>query len=360
MNSKLSLMEKFGQMIILGLDTYEINDEIVEIIEKYKIGGVILYKKNYTSLDTMLEFINKLKNINSKNKIPLFIAIDQENGVVNRLPKDIVNLTSPAKLGKMQNELVVKAANEITTYILKEAGINMNLAPVLDINYYTKSKFASRCYGSSKEDVIKYGLPLMKMLQKNQIISVVKHFPGHGLTNKDSHFMVPKVANVKMAQENIEVFREAISSGADVIMVDHVKVKGYGMKPICLNKKFIQKNLIEDLNYKGLIMTDDLRMGTMPYLHKVKKSIPMAINAGCNIVMIKYKKKNLKLFRKLEDLVKYCEIDPELIDKSAKKIINIKKKYELSNEKINSNIKIDLVNNKIKKINTLVEKSINI
>ena len=114
---KMSLEEKFGQTIMLGLDTYDINDEIKEIIEKYKIGGVILYKKNYASLETMITVVNKLKKISAKNKIPLFIGIDQENGEVNRLPKDFLNIHGSFKQSKCNDLNIINAINEVTTYL---------------------------------------------------------------------------------------------------------------------------------------------------------------------------------------------------------------------------------------------------
>ena len=151
--NKLSLEEKFGQMILLGLDVYDINDEIIEIIKEYKIGGVVLYKKNYTSLETMIEVINKLKNLNKDNKIPLFIGIDQENGRVNRLPKDILRIYSAKKQAKTENMKIIDTINKLTTYILGSIGINMNFAPVMDI-YDNKSKVLyKRCFCGNSDDV---------------------------------------------------------------------------------------------------------------------------------------------------------------------------------------------------------------
>ena len=195
---KLNLEEKFGQMIILGLDVYDINEEIIEIIKKYKIGGVILYKKNYTSIETMIAVINKLKTLNKDNKIPLFISIDQENGRVNRLPKDINRIYSANKQAKTKNIKIVNACNELTGYLLKQVGVNMNFAPTLDIVRNDKNKaIGNRSYGDNCKDVLEYGLPFMQTLKENKIISVIKHFPGHGATNKDSHIVLPKIKNIE-------------------------------------------------------------------------------------------------------------------------------------------------------------------
>lgn len=359
--NKLTLEEKFGQMIMLGLDTYEINDEIIELIEKYKIGGVVLYRNNYTSIETMIEVINKLKKINEKNKVPLFIGIDQENGRVNRLPKDITRIRSAFKQAKTQNMKIINVCNDITTYVLSSVGINMNFAPVLDINRNIKNRaIGDRSYGNNVEDVTKYALPFMKSMQENNVIPVIKHFPGHGATNKDSHFVIPKINDIeKLEKEDMLVFENAIKNGADAIMIGHLILKGYGFKPASINKKIINKYLIEKYNYKGLIITDDLRMNTLKYIYGLKRSIRSSIDAGCNIMMIKYKKGDIyRIYKDLYKMVRLCEIDPELVNNSAKKIVAMKKKYKVNNAKIDVQLDLKLINDKIAKVNNAIDKQL--
>lgn len=359
--NKLTFEEKFGQMIMLGLDTYEINDEIIKLIEKYKIGGVVLYKKNYTSIESMIEFINKLKKINRKNGIPLFIALDQENGEVNRLPKDIIRISSAYKQSKTENLKIINSINELTTYILKSVGVNMNFAPVLDINYEGKNRVVgNRCYGKTKEEVIKNGIPFMNTMKDEGIISVIKHFPGHGATEKDSRYTIPSIENIEKIKNNdMKPFEYAINNGVDAIMVGHLRIKGYGLKPATINKKIIKENLIDNYKYNGLIVTDDLRMGIMPYVFKIKKSIVRSVEAGNNIIMVKYKKGDiLRIYKDLYKMVKNYEIDIEKINNSAKKIVNIKKKYKINDDEISAKLEIDLINNKIKKINEIINKEV--
>lgn len=356
--NKLSLIEKFGQTILLGLDTYEINDEIIKIIEDYKIGGVVLYKKNYTSIQNMIDFINNLKKYNQKNKIPLFIAIDQENGRVNRFPKDIICIRSALKQSNTHNIKLINAINLLTCYVLNSVGVNMNFAPVLDILHNDKNRaIGNRSYGYNIEDVIKYGIPFMHAMQKNSIISVVKHFPGHGATNKDSHFIIPKIKDVNILEnEDIKPFYTAINEGADALMVGHLKLKGFGSKPASINKKIIQEYLIKENRFNGLIITDDLRMNILQRIYGLKNCVKNSINAGNNMVMIKYQKGDYKLYQKIFKSVQLCEIDPELINNSAKKIIAMKKKYNVNNEIIRNKLDIDLINSKIKKFNDMIDR----
>ncbi len=358
---KLSIAEKFGQMLLIGLDVYEINDEIIKIIKDFKIGGVVLYKKNYTSLDKMIEVINKLKHANKSNKVPLFIAIDQENGVVNRLPKDITPIYG-ARKQVLADANVCKVASEITTYILKEVGINMNLAPVLDLEHFADNSDSSRCYGNTKEMVLKNALPFMQFMQKNNIVSVVKHFPGTFIDKKNSHLTITSINDLpKVVKEDLAVFQEACSYGVDTLMVNHLRVKGYGRNPVSFNKKFLDDYLFKSCNYHGVVMTDDIRMGLLPFIYKTQKTVAKCIDAGNDIIMIKYRKNDYKkLYKKLFDKVKYCEIDIERINNSAKKILLLKNKYKVTNEECHPNINIEAINNHINKINAVIDKKVGV
>lgn len=354
MNSfKLSLEEKFGQMILLGLDTYEINDEIIELIKRYKIGGVVLYSKNYTSTQSMINFINKLKNININNT-PLFIGIDQENGRVNRLPKDIERFYNPLKQAKTNNKKIVNMVNEISCYLMNSLGINMNFAPCVDVLHDEDNKvIGNRSYGT-KKDVIEYGLSYMDSMHNHNIISVVKHFPNQALGGIDSHIITPKIRNKKLLNDDLEVYKEAIIKGADAIMIGHMKIEGMGAEAI-INKKIIDKYLIKKLNYQGLIVTDDIKMSLLRF--RLKSNIIKSINAGCNVIMVKYKKgETLSIYKDLYKKVKNYEIDPEKVYNSYKKIIMIKNKYNLTNEEFRPKLNLELINKKILEVNNAMDR----
>lgn len=349
----MEIKEKFGQILMLGLNIYDLNDNIINIIKKYKIGGVVLYKKNYSDLKTMIKFINKLKEINENNH-PLFIAIDQENGRVNRLPSEILRMPSAKKLAKSKNIEIVNECNEIMTHILSSVGINMNLAPVLDIIRDNNNKvIGNRSYGDNYNDVIKYGLPLAKTLKEAGIIPVIKHFPGHGITKGDSHIVIPKIKDIEEMEKNdLKVFEEAIQNDIDAIMVGHLRIKGYGLKPATMNKKIIDKYLHF---YNGLIVTDDIKMNIIKYVFGLKRIIKNCIESNMNIIVIKYEKNDEKTFDKIIKMIENNKIDNELIEKSYEKIINIKNKYKLNNNTITTKLDLEKINNRISSINNLVK-----
>ena len=141
----LSLKEKIGQKFLLGVNSSNIED-IIYLIKNNYIGGVVLYKNNYDSYDEMVDVVRKIREANINNKIPLLIAIDQENGVVNRFPKEIIPLKNIYDISKTDKKLI-KEVGRVTADVLINTGINMNLAPVLDIYNNSDSKvLKKRCF----------------------------------------------------------------------------------------------------------------------------------------------------------------------------------------------------------------------
>ena len=351
--NNLSLEEKIGQLFIVGRKQENITN-IDRLIEKYKIGGIILYKLNYKNYEEMLKLVNKIKTINSKNKVPMFISIDQEGGRVNRMPSEILNLPSATKLADTKDLDVVKESGKIIGTMLNKTGISMNYGPILDIRRFEENHpIGDRCYGENKEDVKKYAIEVMKETKNENVISVVKHFPGHGLTKKDSHFQFPKIEGKieDIENEDMNVFKTAIENGADAIMVGHLMLKDVDEKyPASLSKKIIQKYLIEKYNFKGLIITDDLKMWAIRVHYNMKRATVRAINAGNDIVLLGLPEK------KVEKIIKYVikqakngKISQERINTSVEKILSMKEKYNVSNELVNG-ANIEEINNRIKNI----------
>ena len=351
---ELSLEEKIGQIFIVGLEDKK-QEEVNKIIKKLKIGGVIIYKKNYNNYEKMLDLINNIKEINGENKVPITISIDQEGGRVNRMPPEILNLKSATKFANLGDVELVKETGNIIGKMLNETGISMDYAPIMDIRRFEeKHAIGDRCYGENKEDVEKYAIEVMKQLQQNNVISVVKHFPGHGLTKKDSHFRIPKIKEKieLLEKEDMKPFEAAIKNGADAIMVGHLIIKDVDKKyPASLSKKVIQKYLIEKYNYNGLIITDDMKMMAIRLHYNMKKAVKRAILAGNDIVMIglSYKKVD-RIIKYIIGQIKKGKISEERINKSVEKILRIKEKYNITDEKT-SGFDINKINEQIEKLN---------
>ena len=256
--NELSLEEKVAQLFMVGIHEKDI-DGIIDLVQNTKIGGVVLYRRNYDNYEEMIELVNKIKKASVNNKIPVFITTDQEGGRVNRMPDDIKRLKSATKFAETENIETVRESGKLIGEMLNKSGISMNYGPVLDIKRFQENHaIGDRCYGKTKEAVEKYGIEVMKEMQKQNVISVIKHFPGHGLTQKDSHFQVPRIYEKieKLEEEDMEVFKTAIDNGADAIMVGHLIIRDVDKRyPASLSKKIIQAYLIEKYHFKGLIIT---------------------------------------------------------------------------------------------------------
>ena len=356
----LSMEEKIGQMIMVGFNGNQINERIKELVLKYKIGGFILYKKNFDSYEQMLHIIKELKELNSKNKIPLFIAIDQEGGRVNRMPSEFKNLPSAYKLAQTKDINLVKEAAQITGEILYNSGINMDFAPVLDIKRF-KSKHAigDRSYSDNKEEVTKYGLETMKQITSNHVISVIKHFPGHGLTEKDSHFFLPVVKKSieEIENEDIVPFKKAIEQGTDAIMVSHLIIKAISKTlPASLSRAFIGKYIRKKLRFNGLVITDDLKMRAIRFVYGYRIAIKQAFTSGCDIVMFRFGPKDEKnAIKQSYYMAKAGILKKDRVNRSVKRILKVKEKYAISDTRDFKGVNIEEINDRIQKIRDKVD-----
>jgi len=356
---KLTLEEKVGQMFMFGVKSNNI-DCLYELIKKYKIGGVILYKNNYSSYEELINIIKNLKNANKDNKVPLFISIDQEGGRVNRMPKEIVNIKNIYDLSSLGKIRLIEDSADVLSKLLVSSGINMNFSPVLDIyNGSDSNVLYKRCFSDEVDIVSKYGVKYMKKMQSNNLISVVKHFPGHGASAKDSHFLIPYVKNnEEIFNKHIIPFENAINNGCDAIMVSHLVIKGVTNGfPASISSEFINKYLREKYHYDGLIITDDIRMGAVNLIYRFV-ALDKAFNSGSDIILFKYYNGCEKLINKVVDKVKNDKVNISVINKAVDRILKIKSKYKITDNIDFEGCNIENVNKKITEINNKYEEGV--
>lgn len=353
--SNMSLEEKIAQMLIIDLKAETDHEKIISLIEKIPFGGIVLYKRNYKDYSNMIELINKVKETNQKSSnVPIFISMDQEGGRVNRIPEPIHRLKSAYTYAKTENVQVVKESADILAYILANSGINFNYAPVLDIKRFDDSHpIGDRCYGDNKEDVVKYGTIVLKQMQEKNVVPVAKHFPGHGATHQDSHFFLPVISkDIENLEEDMYPFEKAIESGCDAIMIGHLVIKKLDRRrPASLSKKVINELLVKKYGYKGLIVSDDLKMKAVALRYRPQVAVRLSIIAGNDLSIISGDiKRTEKIIQYIAKMVRKGKISQEQIDNSVKKILEIKKKYQINDDKINE-IDTDKVNQRIDKLN---------
>lgn len=348
--SKLSIREKIAQKLMFGVNSSNI-DVIVSLIREYQIGGVILYKKNYSNYNEMLDVIKRLKQANKNNKLPLFISIDQEGGRVNRMPSEFKIMKNNYDMSKNRIDLVYDNGL-ITAKMLSGMGVNMNFAPVLDIYDDNKSKLLyNRCFYGNIDDIVNASSKYIEGVNKSGVISVVKHFPGHGATGGDSHILPPYVSNYEeILNKHIKPFEKLINNGIDAMMVGHLIIKKmtYGL-PASISSKFIN-DIRKNYDYNGLIITDEINMLSRSLIYNFNLVRNSMFSYG-DIVLIKLRNKYNNF---IEKCFKYVENNPkciDMLDESVKRIINIKEKYNLTDDYENLGCNIENINKEIERIN---------
>lgn len=356
MNKKeLSIEEMIGQRFIFGVNNPNVAC-VIKLIKECRIGGVILYRKNYENYSDMLSVIKKMKEANKDNKIPLFISIDQEGGRVNRIPSQIHNLRNINDVSRADSDLVANYA-DIIGRILYESGINMNFAPVMDIDNHSKSNVLfKRCFYGDDEEVYQMGKIYVDKLRENKVMAVIKHFPGHGISKRDSHFFIPYISNTEeLFNKHIVPFNKMIKSNAPAIMIGHLIIRGETkMLPASISTNFINKYLC-DKNYHNLIITDEVNMLKKHLLYRYS-FINKAIKSPSDIILVKIKDYNegVNIISKYK---KMLDENSELIDKledNVKKIITYKEQYSINDNTNFEGVKIDKINQEIDKLNAKI------
>lgn len=351
----MSIEEKIGQMFMVGLEGYNIDDNSRIMINEHHIGGFIIFGKNVENSSQLLNLINSLKEANSQNnKIPLFISIDEEGGRVSRMPAEIKKFPTSGKIGQMNDKELSYNIGTILGKELKMFGFNMNFAPVLDINSNPQNPvIGDRAFGTEPGIVSELGIQTMKGIQSEGIISVVKHFPGHGDTSVDSHIGLPTIEYDLQRIKEFELvpFREAIENGADVVMVAHILLNQIDPDyPSSLSNIVITDILRKDLGFDGVVISDDMTMGAITENYEVKDAAIKSINAGSDIVLIAHGFDNsIAAINSIKEAVRDGIISEERIDESVYRILKLKKKYNITDD-INNSIDVEDINNKIDEV----------
>ncbi len=293
-----TLKKLLGNMLIVGFPNQDINSssQIVKDIQKYNLGGVILFDKFYGDR-------NKTKNISSPEQVQrltkklkmfakkeLFIAIDQEGGKVARLKpeygfKAIPSAFEVSKLG-LRN---ARDIYEKQSYMLKQAGINLNFAPVVDLGLNPKNKVIvglERSFGNNPELVASFAEVMIKEQNTKGITSVLKHFPGHGSSLEDSHKGFVDISKTWSTKE-LEPYQKLIDKmQVDMIMTAHVFNEFLDKEyPATLSYRVNTEILRGKMGYRGLIISDDMQMKAITEQYSVKEAVTLAINAGVDILL---------------------------------------------------------------------------
>ncbi|MDQ1145862.1 beta-N-acetylhexosaminidase [Bacillus sp. SORGH_AS 510] len=329
--ANMSLDEKIGQLIISGIDGTTLLPTDKKLITEYHIGGLIFYSNNLLSKQQTLKFVDSLINTNKINKFPLFMSVDQEGGRISRLP-EASRTPSSADIGIKNDRESAYSIGETLAEELKKLGFNLDFAPVLDVNSNPNNPvIGDRSFGSNANIVAGMGIQVMKGIQSKQIISVIKHFPGHGDTSVDSHLQLPIVNKTLNQLQQLELipFQQAINNGADVVMVAHILLPNLdGRYPSSMSKEIISTILRKQMNYNGVIITDDMTMGAIINNYGIGEASVLSLQAGSDIILVAHDFNNvIKVINSIKSAVKDGTISEERINESVERVILLKEKY---------------------------------
>lgn len=324
----MEIKEKIAQMLCFAFkgDTY--NKQLKTLIEKIKVGGIVYFKHNITSNEQVIK-LNKLAQ--EKSATPLFICIDQEGGYVRRA----------IDINYLPGAMALAAANTDKTYDLclkvgqdlKSLGFNVNFAPVGDVNNNPHNPVINaRSYSDDFFVVSQYATSAFKGFQDAGVLSTIKHFPGHGNTNVDSHLGLPRVGLAKADIESRELlpFKDAIAAGIDGVMMSHIIYSSLDTWPASLSEKIVRDVLIDELGFKGLITTDSLTMQAISKNYTLEDVLINSVMAGCDMLVFCGKallEEQILIYNTFVSLVEEGKISTERVEESYEKIIKLKAKY---------------------------------
>lgn len=282
-----------GQKMMAGFPGTEIDDDFKALVREYKIGNVILFRRNIESREQLARLCVALRElILTETGTEPLIAIDQEGGVVTRLSDDMLNIPGGMALAAAGGNAAFRAGL-ITARELRAAGVNFNLAPVLDVNSNPANPVIGvRSFGDDPEQASALALDFMRGTLQGGVMPCGKHFPGHGDTAVDSHLGLPLVEKGREELEQCEFypFRKAIKAGIPAIMTSHVLFPALEPEklPATMSRRILTGLLREEFRFNGIIISDCMEMQAIARFYGTVEGATASIRAGADIVCISH------------------------------------------------------------------------
>lgn len=320
---KLTPAQRAGQRLMVGFDGTFFDETLKHYIETLKVGGIILFARNIDSPDQVKRLCRDAQACAARcGQPPLFVGIDQEGGVVSRLKPPFTQFE-----GNPHIQTADQAAEfaHITAGELHHIGVNMNMAPVLDVlPTEGPSVMTDRAFGHDPHWVASLGNEMIQQFQKDNIMAVAKHFPGIGRTVLDSHDDLPDldIDTTRLMQKDMIPFQAAI--GADVvgIMLSHIRYRRIDPDwPASLSPAITANILRGQMAYQGLVLTDDLDMGAVAKHYDIPTMVAQCLAAQVDLLLICHP--GPKIETALEELSKQIRSSDPLVSWEAQSMTRI-------------------------------------
>lgn len=326
----LSTEQQAGQRLMVGFEGTGLNEDLKDLINRLKIGGIILFAENLKSPDQIKELCRSIQDYAKIcQQPPLFIAVDQEGGQVARLQEPFTIFPGNPHM-KTEEDAVHFA--EITAAELNQVGINMNMAPVMDVSPEgSGSIMAERTFGDNPAWVSRLGVRVIEHLQLNNIMAVAKHFPGIGRTTLDSHMDMPVLHDDLSVMEDFDLipFEAGIQNRVSGVMLSHIfYTKLDPQWPASLSPQIANNLLRKQMGFDGLVLTDDLDMGAISKHYDIHTAIHQILAADIDLTLICHKGPTIEIA--FEEILKEMTDSPELKARgieSMERIMEAKRRY---------------------------------
>jgi Beta-glucosidase-related glycosidases len=326
----MTLREQIGQLFMVGFTGTTVTKDLASFLKAHTPGGIIFFKRNLESVEQIVDLTNGLQKLSPRS--PLLISIDQEGGRVSRLPGEFTIFPPCEQLGQCNSyELAYSAAATIAKE-LRAVGINMNMAPVLDVNSNPGNPvIGDRAFGATPGIVGEMALATIAGLRDNKVVACGKHFPGHGDTATDSHKELPVVDADLQRLRDIEFppFQQAIRYGVASLMTAHVLYRALDPEaPATLSSAVIQRVLRDEFRYDGVVFTDDLEMHAIIDHDGIGEAAVRAFVAGCDVLLVcKDQGRVMTAMQAMENAVKAGRITQDRLALSLARVAQLKAHY---------------------------------
>lgn len=345
---ELTIEEKVGQLLMVHFHGEDVNEEAHTLIHDLHIGGIIYYNwsNGLTSPKQIKTLSAHLQQIAGQQRIPvpLLIATDQEGGVVARLQEGFTIFPGNAAVARTKNPAYAYQSALYLGDEMRAVGINMNMAPVVDINSSPQNPVIGiRSYGDSLETVLTFGKEALKGFRESEVLTVLKHYPGHGDVETDSHEDLPSVKKSKEAWENSDFIPfKTLSKEADCVMTGHLLIPSVDpFRCATLSKPLLA--ILRKIGYEGVIISDSLVMeGLLKGVKSIEEASLQAFEAGCDLILLGGKQligvhQNLELtveeikriHRVFVQAVQEGRISQSRLDQSVERILALKNRHDL-------------------------------
>ncbi len=280
---------KIGRLLMIGFNGTELPAGFEPLIKKYGIGGFVLFERNLKDPGQILALNKQLHKVDD-DFVPL-VAVDQEGGRVQRLKHPFSHLPSARKVEEYyQKHNAIDIIYEYGSFIAEElsiAGFNMNLAPVLDLSERTDGVIGDRAFSHAPLVVEEIGVSMIAGMQDHGIIACAKHFPGNTDTKIDPHSELPSV-HIKQDEmmHTMSPFIHAVNNDVGSVMISHTMFKGIDDVPASMSEKIINGILKMEAGFKGIVLTDDVKMGAISKTYSTAEAVINSLAASADMVMI--------------------------------------------------------------------------